>query len=38
MSLIFFNDAMIYIIKIKRILNLEKGNALLIGLGWSGRT
>ena len=38
MSLIFFNDAMIYIIKITRILSLEKGNALLIGLGGSGRT
>jgi dynein heavy chain len=37
MNLIFFNDAIMYIVKITRILNLEKGNALLIGLGGSGR-
>ena len=37
MGLIFFYDAMVYIIKITRILNLEKGNALLVGLGGSGR-
>ena len=38
MNLIYFIDAMMYITKITRILNNEKGNALLIGLGGSGRT
>ena len=38
MNLIFFNEAIFQILKISRILNLERGNALLIGLGGSGRT
>ena len=37
MNLIFFNEAVSYICKITRILKTERGNALLIGLGGSGR-
>ena len=38
MNLIFFNEAISYILKISRILSLQRGNAVLIGLGGSGRT
>ena len=38
MNLIFFNEAISYILRISRILSFERGNALLIGFGGSGRT
>ena len=38
MNLIFFTEAISYILKITRILSFQKGNAILIGLGGSGRT
>ena len=38
MNLIFFTEAFNTIAKITRILNLERGNALLIGLGGTGRS
>ena len=36
-NLVFFNDAIANILKITRVLFIQRGNILLIGLGGSGR-